>query len=128
MNWWVATYAVLYFGSLIYSVREQIQHREPAWYKALDLLADVCAISFIVFYWFIPVPASLQVVMPVAFVFSLLWLILNGPRQMNQALSDPEMTAQERKWFTGFGLVVGFIFAAPAYIWGAAMAWKAING
>lgn len=66
--------------------------------------------------------------MPVAFVFSLLWLIGISPREMDKALSDPEMTAQEKKWFSIFGLVIGLVFAAPAYFWGAALSWKAING
>lgn len=128
MNWWVITYTVLYFGSLLYSVREQIRNREPVWYRVLDLTCDVCAVSFIIFYWFIPVPPSLQAALPVLFLFSFIWLILNGPRQMNKTLSDPEMTAEEKKWFSVFGLGVTVVFAGPAYIWGAALAWTAING
>lgn len=128
MNWLIVTYAVLYFGGLVSSLQENIRYKEPIWYMVLDLLCDVCAISFIIFYWFVPFPSSLQPVLPILFLFSLIWLILSVPHAVKRISTEPEMTAKVKKGLTVFILCLSILFGAPAYFWGAALAWTAING
>ena len=113
MPWWTIIYLGLFLVVVVAGTC--LEPREGGDKPAVLVLdavsAIVCAYLF-VSYWVSSWRQPLGAAAPLLFILTAGWQLFDTPRGLRRVLSDPELSAREKRW-----LLVGIVmFFTPAYI------------
>src|SRR5262245_59199879 len=118
-------YAVFLVFVAVGSVRGTIRRKAPAWYIALDFVADLIALALFVSYW---LPLSSRAPGPVAvvlFLFSLLWFLGWSPHHL-AAFEERDFSPEMNRLYKRFVLTLGTVLSFPAYWFGGIAAFRSL--
>jgi hypothetical protein len=119
-------YALLLSWSAIESVREQVKRKEPAWYTALDLTADITRLMLFVSYWVNGLFSLISPAAPYLFLLTWVWSFAWAGYELRQGFQQVQ-SEEERQLFKRFGFAVGALLVLPAFWFGALVTLRALR-
>jgi hypothetical protein len=116
MPWWATLYAAI-IGVLCAAgaIGDARARARPAWHIALDIVAGVLLIIFIVARWHGQLVAPLGKSVTILFATMLMWDIYSTSRDLADIEHDPELTSRENAWVERGAILIGALVIAPAY-------------
>jgi len=120
MPWWGTLYLIAFVVAIFGGIRISFRDGERLVFLVFDLIAGLILAYLVAAFWVHQLREFLGWVGPFVFLLAMTWEIIDTPREIRQALADPEMSKTE-SWVA---ISVSLCLITPAYLLAGFAAFK----